>query len=106
MLRAYRTLKTAEFDERHDLKLLLEESNIKTFLRPAELTEITGLILSVFRRWKNYIRFSSDNRLRRRLKKLQLDRGIRGDFLKENCRMCVEAATRIVKIGVTRWPHQ
>jgi len=104
MVRAYRVLETSTFDERHDLKLSLEESKIKRFLRPSEFAEITGLILFVFRRWKNDLRFASDNRLRRRLKKLQLDRGIRGDFLKQNCRMSLEAATRIVKIGVTRWP--
>ena len=106
ILRAYRTLKAAEFDARHDLRSLLEEGKIKSFLKSAEITEITGLILLVFRRWKNDLRFTSDNRLKRRLKKLQLDKGIRGDFLKENCRMSLEAASRIVKIGATRWPHQ
>jgi len=80
ILRAYRTLKSAEFDERHDLKLLLEEGKIKNFLKPAEITEITGLILLVFRRWKNDPRFTSDNRLRRRLKKLRLDKGMRVIF--------------------------
>ncbi len=106
LLRAYRILKTAEFDERHDLQLLLEEGNLKAFLLSTEIAEVSGLILLVFRRWKNDFRFASDNRLRRRLKKLHLDRGVRGDYLKTNCRNVLDSASRIVKIGVTRWPQK
>jgi len=54
---------------------------------------------------RNDLRYTSNVRLRRRFKKMKLDRGIRGNFLKENCRLAIEAATIILQIGVTKWKH-
>jgi len=59
--------------------------------------------LDLFGRWKNDLRYISNDRLRRRLKKLKLDRGIRGNYLKENCRIAIETATTIIKIGAVKW---
>jgi len=105
LLRAYRVLKDPAFDERHDLRLLLAESSVENYVMPLEHTEITTLVLKVFIRWKNDYRFASGDRLQRHLKKLRFDRGIRGNFVKENCRMVIDAADRILKIGVAKWPH-
>jgi len=55
------------------------------------------------KRWKNDLRYTSNNRLRRRLKKQRLDRGIHGDFLKENCRIAIAMATTILRIGAKKW---
>jgi hypothetical protein len=105
MLRAYRVLKDPEFDERHDLQLLLAESAIEDFVTSVEYAEIAALVSKMFKRWKNDFRFASEDRLMRHLKKLRFDRGIRGSFIKENCRVLIEAADKILKIGVVRWPH-
>jgi len=65
------------------------------------IAEATGVI---FTRWKNDIRYASEKRLRRHFKRLKLDHGIRGDFLKENCRLALHAAQKIVALGNQRWP--
>lgn len=105
LLRAYRILKDTEFDERHDLRLLLAECPIEKFVKPFEYDEISGLVFKVFVRWKNDFRFASEDRLQRHFKKLHLDRGIKGNFIKANCRFVVDAADRTLKIGVTKWPR-
>ncbi len=106
LFRAYRILRNPEFDERHDLKFLFAESEIEKFVTTPEHVEISDLNLAVYMRWKNDLRFASEDRLRRRLKKLGLARGLKGDFLKENSRLSIAAATRIIKIGVAKWPHR
>jgi hypothetical protein len=106
LLRAYRVLRNPEFEERHDLRQLLAESGMEEFVTKIEYSNITNLVFTIFLRWKNDLRFASEGRLKRRLKRLQLDRGIRGDFVKENCRLSIEAASRIVKIGVAKWTHR
>jgi len=105
LLRAYRVLRDSEFEERHDLRLLLAESNIEVFVTTYEHVEITTLVFKIFTRWKNDFRFTSEDRLKRHLKKLRFDRGIRGNFVKENCRMMIDTADRILKVGVAKWPH-
>ena len=106
MLRAYRTRQNPEFDERHDLVLLLAGSNLEEFLTIRERAEIFAALSDVFNRWKNDFRFISENRIKRRLKKLQLDRGIRGNFVKGNCRLSIEAATKIINIGAAKSQRQ
>jgi HEPN domain-containing protein len=106
MLRAYRVRQNPEFDERHDLPLLLTGSNLEKFVTATELAEIFAAIIDVFNRWKNDFRFTSEDRMKRHLKKLRLDRGIRGNFVKENCRISIQAATKIINIGAAKWQHQ
>jgi hypothetical protein len=106
MLRAYRTRVNPEFEERHDLPLLLHGSNLEQFVTPTERAAIFAAITFIFNRWKNDFRFASENRLKRHLKKLKLDRGIRGDFVKENCRICIEVVAKTIRIGVAKWPHR
>jgi hypothetical protein len=83
--------------------LLWKTSKLRFLVSPAEFVEIDATIIKLFNRWRNDLRYTSNGRLRRRLKKQKLDRGIRGDFLKETCRITVEAATTILKIGVAKW---
>jgi len=106
LLRAFRFLKNRQFDARHDLIELLGVSELEMIVPikyRREIAEATGII---FIRWKNGVRFASANRLRRHFKKLKLDRGIRGDFLKENCRVVFQAAKTIILIGMQQWHAQ
>lgn len=102
MLRAYLVRRKPEFDERHDLLLLLDGSNLEQFLTTRERAAIFAAITDVFNRWKNDFRFASEKRLRRHLKKLKLDRSIRGDYLKENSRISLEAAEKVIQKGVSK----
>jgi hypothetical protein len=57
----------------------------------------------VVARWTNSHRFRSRAAFARWLKRVKLDRGIKGDFVKENCRRLLIASTRIVKLGLNQW---
>jgi hypothetical protein len=57
----------------------------------------------VWARWKNNYRYLADRRLRSEIKRLQLDRGLKGDALKENARVALENALTIVNKGTFQW---
>ncbi len=103
MLRAFRALKDPHFDARHDLPKLLGMSDLELIVPVKFRREITEATGTIFTRWKNDLRFVSANRLRRHIKKQKLDRGIRGDFLKENSRIVLQAAETVVRIGTRQW---
>lgn len=105
LLRAYIFRLEPKLVTAHDLELLLEASNLHRLAAPAERQQIFTAIVKLYQRWKNDLRYSSNNRLRRHLKQQKMNRGIRGDFLKENCRIAIEQATIILKTGVAKWKH-
>ena len=53
--------------------------------------------------WMNLFRFSSEERVRSYLKKKKLDRGVRGDFLKENARRLLNVSELVLTKGIFRW---
>ena len=103
LLRAYIFRLEPRLEAAHNLKLLWKASELNSLVTPTESLQIDAANSTLFRRWKNDLRYTSNDRLRRRLKRLKLDRGIRGDFLKENCRNAIEAATTILRVGVAKW---
>jgi len=105
LLRAYIVQLDPILEARHNLLLLLATSNLRNLITQNENELISASLNTLVQRWKNDLRYSSNNRLRRRLKKNKLDRGIRGDFLKENCRIAIDIATTILKIGAAKWKH-
>lgn len=103
MLRAYRCRVTPEFDERHDLRALYKAARFDEIV-PANLQEQIGTARSVIEtQWQNNHRFCSEEYLRSHFRRLMLDRGIRGDFLKERTRQIVNAAFDIVNVGNRQW---
>ena len=103
LLRAYIVRREPKFDAAHDLPLLLKISNLRALATPSEYQQIGAAMADLFGRWRNDLRYTSNNRLRRYLKSKKLDRRIRGDFLKENCRIAIEMAAAIIKIGAAKW---
>ena len=112
MLRAFITRKTREFDGRHDLGLLLKQSGLLDLNQISALDdddlsrlkkELGGAVSKVNRFWNNSLRYASEARLRSYLHELGLDRGIKGDVLKENLRQLLESSTRIIDRGVILW---
>jgi HEPN domain-containing protein len=90
LLRAYIVRLEPILEAAHDLPTLLRTSELTQRVTANESLRIHKSIGGLSRRWKNDLRYTSNHRLRRRLKKLKLDRGIRGDFLKENCRIAID----------------
>ncbi len=103
LLRAYIVQLDPILEAAHNLPLLLRASNLRNLVAPNEDHRIYESVSALSRRWKNDLRYTSNNRLRRRLKKNKLDRGIRGDFLKENCRIAIDMAATILRIGAAKW---
>jgi HEPN domain-containing protein len=103
LLRAFIVRLVPILEEAHNLPMLLDASKIGLIVTPTENEQIYQAVGVLARRWKNDLRYTSNNRLRRRLKKLKLDRGIRGDFLKENCRIAIDMAATILRIRVKKW---
>ena len=101
IFRAYMAKNTREFDEKHDLKKLYEASRFGEFPVPHQIESNALAILIA--RWRNAHRFRSQKALARFLKNAKLDRGIKGDFLKENSRRALNAAFEIIDIGVFQW---
>ena len=103
MLRAYRYRIDAEFDERHDIRTLYKAARFDEIVPPA-LQEQIGTARSIIEsQWQNNHRFCSEEYLRSFFKRLALDRGIRGDFLKERTRQIVDASFEIVSLGNKQW---
>jgi hypothetical protein len=112
MLRAFITLRTKEFDGRHDLILLLEDSGLLGLDHVPGLDqesldhlkrELGGAVQVVHRLWNNSLRYASQSRFRSYLHEMSFDRGIKGDPLKENLRRLLEASTRVIDRGVILW---
>ena len=103
LLRAYRMRKTGTFDERHDLAELMKSSSIASFI-PNKLNQEFGAALTtVWRRWKNNYRYASMSRLSTELRDLGLFATIKGDPLKENARITLSAAQKLINAGVLSW---
>jgi HEPN domain-containing protein len=105
MLRAYRVRIDPVFDARHDLQRLFEDAHFGHGLDEQRLMAAWSGLATVVARWSNDHRYRGEEALRRYLKRAALDRGIKGDFLKENARRIISAATELVSIGVQRWNH-
>jgi hypothetical protein len=103
ILRAYRFRRNPQFDARHDLYLLLHSSGMIHALRPDEIYAANSALASVSFRWANDFRYRSEADLRKHLKRIGADRGIKGNVLKENARRTMEAASSFVRIGVKAW---
>ena len=105
LLRAYIVQLNPILEARHNLLLLLGTSNLRNLVTPNEDRQIYKSVGLLSKRWRNDLRYTSNNRVRRHLKKDKLDRGIRGDFLKENCRIAIDLAATILKIGAAKWKN-
>jgi hypothetical protein len=65
--------------------------------------ELEADVADIFLRWSNDYRYASEDRLRAYLKRQNLHRMVRGDFVRGNAGKLNEAARRVVNEGVERW---
>jgi HEPN domain-containing protein len=103
VLRAFAWGISAEFEGRHDLSRLVSATTLAALIGQKHYRQMSIALGEVWSRWKNNYRYLAEKRLRNEYKRLQLDRGIKGDFLKENSRMILENALMIVNKGVYQW---
>jgi len=103
MFRAYRCKVNQEFSSRHDLYALATEARFASHvpeLYSASYAADLGIVAAT---WSNSHRYRSEAALRRFIKRGKLDRGIKGDALKENARRTVNAALGLVSLGARIW---
>jgi HEPN domain-containing protein len=103
LLRAYRKRYLGTFDERHDLTELMKNSSIASFIPVEQNQEFGAALTTVWRRWKNNYRYASIARLSTELRGLGLFTTIKGDPLKENARITLSAAQKLINAGVLSW---
>lgn len=102
---AYRYRFDPEFDARHDLYQLYKAARFATIVPDTRKIEVDAALSELVRQWNSNHRYGSLAALQAYLKKARLDRGIQGDFVKENTRRTVNAAFEIVSLGVQRWKN-
>ncbi|HBJ85919.1 MAG TPA: hypothetical protein DDZ88_19035 [Verrucomicrobiales bacterium] len=103
LLRAYIVRKNPAFDERHDLREMLKSSDLDLFVKVGDRQQVAAWLTDVWTRWKNDYRYASDERLKSEFKRRELDRGINGNFLKENSRLVIETALQLQAKGELQW---
>lgn len=103
LFRVFREKKGLPFRSDHSLAELAEEAGSPNCLVGEDHRRFLIALGDLVLRWRNSHRFRSHEALRRFLKGLELDRRIKGDFVKENSRVASSAALEIVRIGVQKW---
>ena len=116
MLRAYLLKKSTEFESRHDVLLLLQESGMlevdPDILKRKGLSDegivnhrrtLHQAVSAVYGLWRNEYRYASESRLLAHLKRRKLYRKAKGDQLKANALHLLEAAELFVERGIVQW---
>jgi hypothetical protein len=116
LLRAFRWTEDPSFEGRHDLSDLLKASRILTidedYSRRRGASEeaicesasrLKAAMNDVVTLWHNNLRFASEASLKTILNRAGRLRGMKGDPLKENARVLLEAAQHVVDRGVALW---
>jgi len=119
ILRAYffrRNGMDAKLEAAHDIAQLFKVCGLKAIALGARQTRgesesdinrfsqvLFADINNLAQRWSNDLRYASASRLRAELRRKNLHRGVKGDFLKFNAQQLVAAARRIVDEGVEVW---
>lgn len=103
MLRAYSSHLDNSFDARHDLRRWYEKSSLEAIVPTGQRERISIALSTVAAQWNNSQRYYSAELYRAEIKQAQLDRGIKGDALKEVTRRTVDAALEVVVIGEAQW---
>ena len=105
MLRAYSHRLPGDFDARHDLRLWYRRSRFDVFVPETRKSDIGSALTIVASYWNNSQRYYSVQLLRAEWKNAELDRGIRGDYVKEITRRLVDAAWEVVTLGEEQWKN-
>lgn len=105
MLRAYSHRINDVFDARHDLRLWYQKCKFDAIIPESRTEQISSALALVVAQWNNSQRYYSVELLRAEWKHAELDRGIRGNFVKERTRRMVDAAWEIVTLGEQQWKN-
>ncbi|HET6246537.1 MAG TPA: hypothetical protein VFE47_02475 [Tepidisphaeraceae bacterium] len=105
IFRAYRCKIDPVFDSRHNLYELSKAARFSAIVSSALIDGYDRALLDIATRWSNNHRYRSDAAMRGFLRRMHLNRGVKGDFLKYNARSAIDAAFVIVHIGLKKWQN-
>ncbi len=103
MFRAYAVRNGAAFDGRHDLRKWLELARFDEVITEAHLEATSFACNIVIVQWNSTQRYYSEDFLKAFFRNTHLDRGIRGNSVKELTRRVVDAAFVVVQEGIGQW---
>lgn len=108
ILRAYRFRLNPQFEGRHDLRRLAEESRFLTFVPEALRGTARAALGDLATRWSNDHRYRSSDALRQFLNaaglfRLTGGRTVRGNVVRYNAEIVIDAMEMLVTIGDRRW---
>jgi hypothetical protein len=105
LFRAFRAKKGLAFRADHSLFDLAREAGFPDMVPPTDRTRFDAALGDLILGWQNSHRFCSYNMIRGFLKKRRLDRGTRGDVVKEQARKLSSGAVDLVSLGVAQWTN-
>jgi HEPN domain-containing protein len=103
VLRAYAQEEAGSFDARHDLRQLFKAATLERFVGEKQRQTVSAALGEVWARWKNNYRYAPEERMRKEVRRLRLDQGVKGDVLKETARVAIENALVVVNKGKYQW---
>jgi hypothetical protein len=103
VLRAYARDEAESFDARHDLRQLFKAATLERCVGEKQRQVVSAALGEVWARWKNNYRYAPEERMRKEVRRLRLDQGIKGDLLKETARVAIENALVVVNKGTYQW---
>ena len=110
LFHAYRSRLGADDTGRHDLRVQAEVAQFYQFVPRKQEAFVQSLVLEVALRWQNNHRYRSgaslkDWVIRNRLHIVEGSTAVRGDVVRFNAERLVDAAGKIVGIGVINWDN-
>lgn len=101
MLRAYRGRELSDFESRHDLKQLMAESGVLSFIRDAERRDFAAHLATVWSFWRNNLRYAEQSRFDSWVRSIHPQR--RSEAAGWASAEVYRSADYVVTRGVLRW---
>ena len=105
MFRAYAVGNGTQFEGRHDLSKWFELARFDEVIAPQRSQAVSEAYSTILVQWNSVQRYYSLGFLRAYFRNAHLDRGVRGDVVKELSRRASEAAFIVVNEGTVRWTN-
>ena len=110
IFRAYNELIGNQHDAHHDLRLLAEGSRFLSFLPLSVQDDVEVQLSEIQKRWLNNHRYKSFSSIRRFLTDAELYKAhkkatVKGDIVKYNWDILLNAALTIASIGINQWAN-
>jgi hypothetical protein len=103
LFRAFRAQKGLAFRSDHSLEALSRDAGFPGLIPSADRTRFDAALVDMILGWQNSHRFCSENAIRTYIKRRGLDRGVKGDAVKELARRLSSGAVELVQLGVMQW---